>query len=72
MPGRKAFRQPVQFRDGPPVHIQRVRGGKLRDANADCVVPVEVQVRAVVLGAQFGAADILQPDQRAVVRWSSE
>ena len=48
---REFFREAVEFSDGTTVNIERIRGGKLRDADADCILPVELQVRAVILGA---------------------
>ena len=65
-PGRKALRQPIQFRNRQAVDFKSVRGGELGDADPDRFVSVEHQIRAVVLGAEFGPAHILQPDQGSV------
>ena len=70
--GRKLLRQPVQFGHGQAVHFESVRGRELGDAEADGIVSVEHQVRAVILGAEFGAADIFQANQSAVGIASSE
>ena len=70
---RKALRQPVQFRNRPAVHVERVRCRELRDAKSDRVLPVELQIVAVALRAEFSMPDILQPDQRAVgVRFQND
>ena len=66
MPGGKAFRQPVQFGKNQAVHGERVRGRELGNAETDRVISVEHQVRTVVLGAQFGAAYISQPNQGSI------
>src|SRR6202041_3406282 len=64
--GREFFREPLQFGNGAPVDVERIRGGELSDAHADCVLTVKLQVRTVIFRAQFGAAYILQADQGAV------
>ena len=52
---REALREPIHFRDRVAVHVQRVRVGKLRDAEADRVVSVEPQVRRYSLSAPSSA-----------------
>ncbi len=64
--GRKALRQPIQFRDGPPIDIERVGGGELRDAYPDRFLSVELQIRAVAFRPQLGPSHILQADQSSV------
>ena len=58
--------QPVQFGDHQAVHFKGIRVGELSDADADGVTPVKHKVRAVIFGAEFGATDILQANQRSV------
>ena len=49
-----------------PVDIERVRGGKLRYAKPDSILPVELQVGGVIFRAQFGVAHIFQANQSAI------
>jgi len=47
----KFFREAVEFRNGEPVDVDGVRGGKLGHSNADRILPVELQVVAVAFCA---------------------
>ncbi len=58
-PRRKALGQAVQLGNRLAVYFQSVGIRKLRDAEADGVVSVELQVGAVILGAEFRASDVL-------------
>ncbi len=66
MPGGNLFDSRVQFRDGAAVHIKRVGRRELRYGDSDRVLPLELQIGRVALGAKFGAPYILQADQSAV------
>ncbi len=63
---RKSFGQPQQFLFCEPVDVERIRARELGYADADSLVAVEGEDRAVVFGAQFGAADVFQANQGAV------
>ena len=66
MPAGKRLDNSVERGFGVAVDVKRVGAGELGDAEADGVVAIEAQIRAVILGAQFGAAYIFQSDQSAV------
>ena len=66
MPGGKRFGQPLQFGDRLAVHFERIGIRELRNSDAHSVVPVELQIGAVIFRAQFGASDVADPHQRAV------
>ena len=63
---REFFRKPIQFGDGPPVDIERVCRRKLRHADAHRILPVKLQVAAVIFRAQLGPAHVFQPHQGSV------
>ena len=64
--GREVFREPIQLRQRPAIHVKRVRVRELQDRDTHRGMPVVDQVRAVVLRSQFGPAHILEPDQGSV------
>ena len=65
---REALREPIDFGRDVAVHLQRVGGRQLEDAEADGVAPVESRRRRIAFGAQLGPADIANADERAVRR----
>ena len=64
--GRKVFRQAIQFRDCQAIYLKRVGVGELQDAKTHSFATIEHQIRAIVLGAQFGASHIAQAYERAI------
>ena len=65
-PGGNCVRQPLELGAHASFDVERVGGRQLDDAEADGVQPLEPELRAVGLGAELGAADVLEPDERAV------
>ena len=61
--GREMGGQPVQFGNDQAIHFECVGARKLGDTEAYGLASVEHQVRAVIFGAKFGPADILQANQ---------
>ena len=59
-PGGNCFGQPIELRDDGALDVERVRRRELDDAEPNRLDALELQLRAVGLGAKFGAADVLQ------------
>ena len=65
-PGGKRFDRRSSSDAHLPLHLDGVGLGELHDADADRLVAAEAQGGVVVLGAQLGAAHVLEPHQRPV------
>ncbi len=66
MPGGKRLERRSQFGDALAMNIESVGSRELRDGEANRIVSVVVEVRAVVFGAELGVTDIPEANERAV------
>src|SRR5258708_33120197 len=64
--GRKALGKALEFGEALAMYVEGVGGGKLSNAEANRIAPVVSQIGAVDFGAELGAANVLQTNERAI------
>ena len=60
MPGGNCAREPFHLGGHGTLDVERVGGRQLDHAEADRFDALEAQLRGIGLGAELGAADVLQ------------